>query len=438
MAILDILESLPSKNGFAIGNGLCELGKIKIGGKSKTVRTSGSGNKWRAPEKYDHFVITTMNRDGDGDLVVDKTLMEQLLAEHGDTDGKLRRIPIRLLSDSIDDVIQSAFVWYGGKTIGARSDGKTITWFNDHCTGSRMKEPVEEPWNPEYLDLTNKSGVKLIKVHSNFSCVIAAKEARWGGVYKFRTTSVISLRQLHGSLLHLLQLTGGILVGMPLMLVVRPMQVAPDGKPSTVHVVHVELRGGDMMQLQQNALEMAKFRLAFADQIQNTQRQYRRLLALPGNETPEEAQDITTEFVPESPDIQGVAPEQSYGLLDDAPAPDTTQVGIQMTEPPQVEDFPTDNQVAEYGNEGQQPSADEQAEADPVWKDNAKAEKRCREQARDVSQIGRADFNGGLWKFMNPAGQPKILPSAAVWHDLFIAITEKRFDYATGKVNQPV
>ena len=43
--------------------------------------------------------------------------------------------------------------------------------------------------------------------------MIAAKESRFGGVYKFRTTSIISFKQLYSSLLHIHQLTGGVLVG---------------------------------------------------------------------------------------------------------------------------------------------------------------------------------------------------------------------------------
>ena len=49
-------------------------------------------------------------------------------------------------------------------------------------------------------------------------------------VYKFRTTSRISASQLVGSLVQLQQLTGGVLRGLPLQLVVRPIRVTPDGK----------------------------------------------------------------------------------------------------------------------------------------------------------------------------------------------------------------
>jgi hypothetical protein len=350
MSLADIIQSIPSKHA---GQELCQLGCIKLGGKSKQVRTGAGGTTWRAPEKYDAFQITTMNRDAQGDLIVDRPLMEQLIARHGDPDGKLRRIPIRALSDNLDDVLQSAFVWYGGKTCAARSDGRTVTWYFDPRSGKRLEHPREDEWAPEMLEMTNSKGQKLFKAFSTFNAVIAAEEARWGGVYRFRTTSVISLRQLHASLLHLLQLTGGVLMGMPLMLCVRPIQVAPEGRATTVHVVHVELRGGDLVQLQEKALEMARFRLAFADQIRTTTTQYRKLLAAPGTEPAEEIAEIVDEFVPEdAPDQSGsqepavtAMPEQTrYSLLDDdppAPVPSTPSEPTRE-EPPPAERTPAE------------------------------------------------------------------------------------------------
>lgn len=284
---------------FFVGTRLTELGKIKIGHKG-AERTSAGGKKFRIPEKQDFFTLTTMNRTPAGDLVPDEALMEQLRAKHGDPDKALRQLPVRLLSNEIDDVMQVAYVWYGGKTVGARSDGRKVWWFNDRVSGQRLKEPVEEDWKPEFLTLVNSQGQALFKMHTVFNCVVAAPEAKWGGVYKFRTTSIISARQLYGSLLHLLQLTGGILVGLPLMLVVRPMQVAPGGKATTVYVVHVELRGPDLQALQIQAVEQARFRLAHQQQMHQIEGEYRKLLLPPGHEAPDEAADINEEFQPET------------------------------------------------------------------------------------------------------------------------------------------
>lgn len=289
---------------------LCELGHIKIGGLG-AERKSKAGNTYRAPEKHSYFTITGMQRTPAGDLAVDKELMDQLTAKYGDQDGKLRQIPIRALSNDLDDIMQSAFVWYGGKTCAARSsmvyvddDGQPkadeVTWFNDLQTGQRMAQPKVEAWKPEYEQLVNNQGVRLFKLHTVLNVVIAAKEARWGGVYKFRTTSIISWGHLRSSLLHLSQLTGGILCGLPLTLAVNPVTVAPQGKATTVYVVHIELRGPDFQELLEKAMQMAKFQLDRSSETQRATREYKRLLLLPGAETPAEAKDINMEFQPET------------------------------------------------------------------------------------------------------------------------------------------
>lgn len=285
---------------------ICELGKIKIGAKEDKVRKTATGKEWRAPVKLDHFLITTMQRTAGGDLVLDSDLMNRLKEKHGDKDGNLRQIPVMLLSNDIEDVMQSAFVFYNGKTVAARSDGKKVTWFYDGT--KRLEKPTEEEWTKEMADSKNDRGVPFFKLHSVFNCVIASNDSRWGGVYKFRTTSRITADQLYGSLLHLQSLTGGILVGLPLMLVVRPIQVAPEGKPTTVYVVHAELRGPDMQAIQSQALKIAEFQLQNTKRIQHAQIEYRKLLVAPGHETGDEAEAIIEEFTPEQLAAQEAPP----------------------------------------------------------------------------------------------------------------------------------
>lgn len=335
MAIAEILTALGENNAPR----LTELGKIKIGGLGEARPKIGGGGTWRLPQKHDYFTITTLNRNQGGDLVADKKLMDQLLADYGDQDGKLRQIPVRVLSDDIDEVLQSAFVWYGGKTVGARSDGKTITW---NCCpelgkyfGTRYPEPVEQPWTPECLELKDTKGNKLFKLHSVFNCVVAAQESRFGGVYKLRTTSIISFKQLYASLLHIHQLTGGILIGMPIVLVVRPVQVSPDGKTTTVYVVHAELRGSGLAELQAQAVNQMQFRLENRQRLASAQNQYRKLLAAPGTESQSEAEDISAEFHPEM-EAPEAAPEK-YSILDD----DAEVIPTAQTNPTGGADTPT-------------------------------------------------------------------------------------------------
>lgn len=281
---------------------LTELGKIKIGCKEATERQSKGGGAWRAPQKLDHFLITTLERDAKGDLKNDAQLMARLAEVTGAKDGKLREIPIAVLSDDIDEIVTAAYCWYDSKRIAARCDGETCTWYRD-SKGQPIPEGKASPCNGEHDKLVDDKGKKRFKVHGTLNCVIAAGDARWGGVYKFRTTSRITVEQLYGSLQHLQLLTNGILRGLPLRLVVRPMQVNPTVNgaqvATTVFVVHIELRGVDLSAIQQQAIQIAQSRNANVAQLQAAQAEYRKLLTAPGEDEPEDEQeDVASEFHP--------------------------------------------------------------------------------------------------------------------------------------------
>lgn len=337
---------------------MTELGKIKIGGLGQE-RTSAKGGTYRQPVKFDHFVITTMHRDKAGRLIPDTELMKQLAAEYGSepdndaaTEGVLvlangnkrvlRQIPVQVLSNEPDDIQQTAYVWYGGKSCAARSDGDTVTWFNDPTTGRKLQEPKAEPWDDKYLELEDSRGNKLFKTHTVFNCVVAAKEARFGGVYKLRTTSVITGGQLYASMLELRTRTFGVLMGLPLRLVVRPMLVSPKGETTTVYVVHLELHGESLAAIQQQALGQMKVFAENRDQIAVVQAQYKRLLAPPGHESePQDIADINMEFQPETADDAEPEPPTTPDPLlamnetepkvepEPAPAPEQSDTGAE-------------------------------------------------------------------------------------------------------------
>lgn len=302
---------------------LVEIGKIKIGGLGEARQSSG-GKSYKLPVKFDHFTIDTLYRDKDGRLMPDKELMEELAKDYADSDGQLRQLPIVVLSDTVDDVMQASWVWYGGKRVFARSDGRTVTWLADPVRMKTLVEPKTEDWKPEFADLRDtrpgsSNGNILFKLHTVFNCVIASKDSRWGGVYKLRTTSRITGEQLYGSLLHISQLTRGILRGLPMRLVVRPMQVAPNGQTTTVYVVHCELRGPDLLAIQEQAIKIASSQLAQARQIEATTIEYRRLLAPPGLEPPDEQEDIQQEFHPEDEKPATAPPPPTDPLMGDSP-----------------------------------------------------------------------------------------------------------------------
>ena len=301
---MKILESIQPR--------LAELGKIKIGGKGEE-RPTQSGGTFRIPQKHSYFTITGCERDSAGDLKVDSGLMDRLLLRYGEevieekrkgtssektTVRRLREIPIALLSDSLDDVIMAAYCYYEGRSLIARCDGETCTRFRD-----KDRNPIPggkaAPCSGEHLKAVDKKGRLQFKLHTKLVCAIAEGEAKFGGYYVFRTTSLISTQQLVGGLRHVQSLTGGILCGLPLRLVVRGVEVQPEGKPTTVYVAHIELRGADLNAVQQQALALAQVRIKNAHELGVASQQYRALLTAPGeNEETDEQAEVAAEYHP--------------------------------------------------------------------------------------------------------------------------------------------
>ena len=320
---------------------ICESGRIKIGTLGE-LRKSKSGGEYRLPVKLDSFWIATMHRGADGILVPDTQLMDELKKDHADSDGKLRQLPITVLSNDLEEILQSAYVSYIGKRCAARSDGKEITYF---CRqGKWLEHPIVEPHTAAAIEVTDQQKRRLFKQHTVFNCIIRSSRSRFGGLYRMRTTSVISAKQLLGSLIQISNLTGGILRGLPLSLVVRPMQVTPDelnGRSTTVYVTQVELIGKDLMQVQKLALERAAFELENRQQIQQTSAKYRQLLALPGvNESPREQEDVAEEFHPDE-DNERPAPQTVDPLL--------ASLGIESPEPSVATPVPVQQEADQGG-----------------------------------------------------------------------------------------
>lgn len=310
-----------------------ELGKIKIGGKGEEVM-SRRNVAFRPPVKHDHFTITTLQRDQNGDLVPDDELMATLAQQQGVNLDQITEIPIALLSDDIEDVMQSAYVYYVGKHRIAQSDGgDMVTWYGDPRTNppTMFDKPREGP-NVERYVQTKMLGegdraVRMFKPHGIFSCVIAAGESRFGGVYRFRTTSIITIEQIYSGLAHIKELTRGSLRGVPLRLVIRPLQVAPKGIATVVYVVHVEMRGQDLTAIQQQVLAARQLELQTSKGLLDIHRQYKALLRAPGaaDESDDEQAEAQSEFHGETA-VPGEVVDLKTGEVTpaapaDAPAP---------------------------------------------------------------------------------------------------------------------
>lgn len=278
---------------------LAEGGKIKIGGLGPE-RKSRSGTTFRPPVKLDHFVVTTTSRDENGDLIVDEALMAELPR---DRDGKVRELPIVLHDDDIDQVFPTTYALYAGKKLQCRGDGEVATRYEIEG-GQRTGRTVEI--NCPCDRLGAKSG-PVCKPHGTLHCSIRVPgRAVAGVVHKWRTTSLISIQRMIGSLQQIRNICGT-LCGIPLNLKLEAVNVSPPDSPaSIVYCCHVELRAADIREVQVQAIESAKWRA----QVRASSN-YQALLAPPAfDETPEEEAEVAQEFHPETPADAAPEPEQ--------------------------------------------------------------------------------------------------------------------------------
>jgi hypothetical protein len=252
---------------------LCECGKIKIGRKGK-MTTSRKGTHFRPPEKLDHFIVTTMQKTKDDDLVEDTEVMQVL----GDN---CTEIPVMLLYDDPELNFVTSLAYYdsaacqcrGNGEIAVTADGKQITCDPEacpHATAGKCKP----------------NGVLQ---------VVLRDAPRVGGVWKFRTTGWNSIRNLMSSIEFIRDLTGGRLAGLPLMLTLQPKTTLIPGTKTTttIYMVNMEYRG-TMAELMNTAAN----RYISEEKMAQLEAKAAEKLALP--ESPEECKDVQEEFYPET------------------------------------------------------------------------------------------------------------------------------------------
>lgn len=240
---------------------LSKCGHIKIGGKGKERKGKG-GTTYRLPVKYDHFVVTKTYRDADDKLVIDEPLMKALLAEHASPDGKLREIPVRLSSDDIETAFKHQYELYAGKQLACEGNGETARQYaHDKKTKKMLKEFREVPCPCPYLEREKNK----CKASGTLRCSIRLPDIAIAGAdYSWHTTSTISIAKMLGSFEAIRQVVGQI-NEVPLMLVVTPVKVSPEGKAITVYTCHLELRASDLLEVQRAVLEARKVRLALTE-----------------------------------------------------------------------------------------------------------------------------------------------------------------------------
>ena len=262
----------PSPNIQNLVPGLPERGKIKIGMKGPE-RTSAQGNKFQPPMKLDHFIVTTMVRGPDGNLLRDPEA-------HRVYGEKPTRLNVRLLFDDLELNFQSRRAAYKGKTLWCSGDGVNAWRLKD---GSNERECRVCPCplaDPAYDGRDPRQGPKC-KINGKLA-VILDGVGGVGGVYRFRTTSYNSTVGLLSTLAFLKRITGGALAGIPLDLTITPKAVTDpiNGAAQTVYVVSLEYQG-TMPELQKEGLTIAKSNIEHRIEIVQLENQVRKLLAPP-------------------------------------------------------------------------------------------------------------------------------------------------------------
>ncbi len=318
---------------------LAEVGKIKIGGKGEE-RPTKAGGTFRLPVKFDHFVVTGLERTdkGKGDFVADPEVM-------GIIGQGAKELDVLLLHDDPDMNLQSKLAFYIGKTL----------W----CVGNKEKgyrrNKVEygkgvELWEEMQCPCEFYTGKKARCKSTFVLSVMLPQSPKIGGVYKFRSTSEISLINLKSAMAFISGATNGILAGIPLKLVLQPQTVTPGDIITKVYVVNL-IFAGLIPELLSVAAENAQTRaVGFQKTLKLRQQLDKLLLAPPLNETDE---DIADEYFPEGDVIEGEIVEGSEQPKSTTPAVDFPKADDQQQEepepkeeeqpPPPAEPPPTDD-----------------------------------------------------------------------------------------------
>ena len=256
---------------------LAERGKIKIGFKGETI-TSQRGNEFRPPKKDDHFTITTTGKDEHGDFIIDKEIMDKI----GDNCTSL---DIMVLYNDPDLIFRTSYAFFNSSQCECRGDGELAI--------TRNGETIE--CNPETCESFQAKACKPNGVLS----VILMDAPMVGGVYKLRTSSWNTIRNITSSLDMLKSLTFGQLAGLPLALTLQPKTVKiPNKKQTTVvYVANIEFKGS-MNELLNKTVQIANQNADVMHEIKRIEDNARLMLG--EAPTQEECAEITAEFYPET------------------------------------------------------------------------------------------------------------------------------------------
>jgi hypothetical protein len=257
---------------------LAEIGKIKIGGKGEK-RKSPNGKEFQIPVGFEHFVITTMEKDASNNFKQDKHIMEKI--------GKnATEIDISLLYDNISLNFLNSYAFYIGKKCICRGNGETAERTDKNDNVSTVKCDVFQC--PYMMD-------RKCKPNGILSCVLPHSN-KVGGVFKFRTTSWYSVQNILSSLMYIATKTNGILAGIPLKLYLSKRATESHGNVPVVNLMSCE---GEQKLLESVVTE-TKRRKDFNININQIEQSAVESGIIDDNDDPE---DVEKEYYPDSETI---------------------------------------------------------------------------------------------------------------------------------------
>lgn len=292
--------------------GLQEVGKIKIGNKG-AVRKTAQGKEWQAPQKLDHFLITTLERGNDNNYVVDQRLQQKFGGDN------CKSIPVRLIYDDIGLNFATRYICYYGKTVFCSGDGETAQRLQQDKTTYKERSCPCERQDPKFAgDVVNgqvKAGQGKCKINGILSTIIDGADSV-GGVWKLRTTSYNTVVGIMSSLALISRITGGRLAGIPLNLTVSPKttQDPVAGSQVTVYVVGLTF-AGNMETLRntgyQIAMDEAKHGISMRE-IENRAIQMISHVPSGGGLGDDDTIDVLDEFYPEEAQVVHSGQQTSF------------------------------------------------------------------------------------------------------------------------------
>ena len=298
-------------------NRLAEVGKIKIGGKGETRNKSNGKGTYQIPTRFDHFVVTTTEKDlKTGNFIPDEKIMKKLKEEQGDKPTELK---IRLLFDDIDLNFFTSYTFYQGAKCRCRGDGETAQMGFAKKGKPGAFKLIDRDEDGKLIDSETKTveagdtrmivcdpemcpmmqpddkGATKCKPSGILSCILE-DFPQFGGVYRFRTHSWNTLSNIISALEFIKTVTGGILVGLPLKMQMLKKSTEVHGNVNTVNIV---FDGENWQQMRDQALIEMKNRTAHG--VNMLQIEHQALEAGFTIDTDDPA-DVEAEFYTTAPD----------------------------------------------------------------------------------------------------------------------------------------